>query len=389
MPVFKAYFKVLRAALPGIVSYMAIFLALSVVFTFAAPSSAGGQFTQSKIAMAVINRDGESPVATGLTDYLASTNKLVDLPDNPDQLQDALFFRRVEYVVIIPAGFEAGFLADDDVALERVAVPGSTSSHYVDHQVDKYLNTLRLHRQHGRTANWDELLSAVQKDLAKETPVQLQTASGTAETPGFIYYFGYLAYTLLAVVMLGISTIMLAFNKPDVQQRTACSPLSTRRVNLQLAVGHTLFAVTAWAILMAFAFIMYGKEMITSGGLGWVTLNSLAFTIVCASIGLLVGNLVRDHNTQSAAVNVLTLGMSFISGVFVPQSVLSPAVLSFAKFLPSYWYVRTHEAIHELVLSPLTNTMQIAGPLLIQLGFAAAIFAVTLLLSKERRVSMS
>jgi ABC-2 type transport system permease protein len=213
--------------------------------------------------------------------------------------------------------------------------------------------------------------------------------SASTVTVGYIYYFSYLAYTLLAVILLGVSSIMLAFNKPDVQRRMACGPIAARSINLQLAAGHAVFALSCWAVMMLFALILYGKALLSSEILGWLTLNSLIFTIVCTSIGLLVGSLIRDHNAQGAAVNMITLGMSFICGVFVPQSILSPAVLAFAKFLPGYWYIRAHESIRDLLLSPLATRAPLLSQMLIQLGFAAAIFSVTLLLSKERRASVS
>lgn len=388
MPVFKAYFKVLRKALPGMLLYLAVYMALSVFFTLAAPA-ASEQFQPARLRVAVINRDDDSPLAAGLTAYLAGTHQLVSYPDDPEQLQDALFYRDLEYIVIIPDGFEAGYLVGNDIALQTVVVPGSTSSHYVDLQIDKYLNTLKLHQQFGRHHSWAELQAAVEKDLANKTPVTVHNASGAADKPGFVYYFGYLAYSLVAIVMLGVSTIMLAFNKPDVQNRMSCGPLAVRKINLQLAAGHAIFALCTWAVMMLLGCALYGSSMLSSELFGWFAANSLVFTAVCVSIGLLVGSLIKNHNAQNAAVNVITLGMSFVCGVFVPQSMLTPSVLAFAKFLPSYWYVRAHDTISATLVLPMADKGPIYGPILIQLGFAAAIFAVTLFLSKERRVSLS
>ncbi len=76
--------------------------------------------------------------------------------------------------------------------------------------------------------------------------------------------------------------------------------------------------------------------------------------------------------------------MSFLCGVFVPQSVMSESVLAVGRFLPAYWYIRANDAIAALSTSQSVNLRPIYGSMLIQLGFAAAIFSGALLFSKER-----
>jgi len=71
----------------------------------------------------------------------------------------------------------------------------------------------------------------------------------------------------------------------------------------------------------------------------------------------------------------------------VPQAIMSKAVLSVARFLPSYWFVRANDTITELSKFTTDSLRPIYGSILIQLGFAVALFSVTLLLSKERRLS--
>jgi ABC-2 type transport system permease protein len=95
----------------------------------------------------------------------------------------------------------------------------------------------------------------------------------------------------------------------------------------------------------------------------------------------------EQRGSQAGAINVITLGMSFLGGVFVPQSVMSKSVLSVGRFLPSYWFVRANDAIGELSRFDPGSLRPIYGSILIQLGFAAALFSVALLLSKERRLS--
>lgn len=386
MPVFRAYFKVMRTAWPVMLINLGVLLGLAMVFSSTAGPVQSRAFSQARTAVAVINRDGESPLVTGLTGYLADTQKLVSYPDDPERLQDALYFRNVEYVLIIPRGFSAAFPTENPVALQKVIVPDSTSSRYVDQGIDNYLKTYRLYQKYGKTVSAAELAKVVRDDLSAEIQVSMPVSAASGPRP-FVFFFGYMTYTLLMLVVLGVSTVMLSFNQADVRRRNLCAPLSARRMTMQLAAGHALVALGWWAALVVFGLTLYGRNLLASGLLGLFCLNSLAYTAVCVSIALLVGTFIRNRSAQSAAVNVIGLGMSFLSGAFVPQSLLSPVVLSFSRFLPAYWYVKANDAIGALTRPSQDSVSPIYGNVLILIGFAAAIFSVTLLLTKERAKS--
>ena len=90
---------------------------------------------------------------------------------------------------------------------------------------------------------------------------------------------------------------------------------------------------------------------------------------------------------MSAAANVISLGCCFISGVFVPQEYLGDTVLSIAKFNPTYWYVKANDEISVLVNYNKENLMPIFISMLIVFGFAIAIYALTLVIIKQKRLS--
>ena len=190
MQVFKAYFKVMRASAGAISIYVAIFLGLSVAFSLAEAPQEAGRFAQTRTPIAVINRDGDASLAQGLAGYLADTSRVVPYPDDPEKLQDALFFRDVEYIAIIPAGFSADFLSGRDCAVQNVTVSGSISSRYVDMRIDKYLRTARLRHQYGGDQSQEELAATVRADLAQGTPVTVLSSSATnGSENGFVFYY--------------------------------------------------------------------------------------------------------------------------------------------------------------------------------------------------------
>ena len=388
MQVFKAYFKVMRGSAVSLAISLGVFMGIAVLFSFIAPKTSIADFEPTRTPVAVINRDGDTELAQGLVDYLAHTVQPVSYPDDEEKLQDALFYRKVEYIAIIPSGFSDAFMSGKDCAIGKVIVPDSTSSYYVDMSIDKFLNTVRLHRLYGGEKDEVQLVAAAMADLAVDTQVTMRSFGRTHGSPEpYSYYYAYCAYALLAMIMTGVSSIMIAFNEKDLYMRNLCAPLPKRSMRLQLAAGHGVFALGCWGILVLGSFILHGKSLLPSGLVGLYSLNTLAFAVVCAGIGFLVGSSVKSYGAQAGAMNVIAMGMSFLGGVFVPQSIMSKSVLAVAKFLPSYWFIRANDAISELSRFTGESLRPIYGSILIQLGFAVAVFSVTLLLSKERRVS--
>ena len=121
-----------------------------------------------------------------------------------------------------------------------------------------------------------------------------------------------------------------------------------------------------------------------SGHIWYGVLNSASFTLVSVSIALLFSELGVKENVLSFVTQVLGLGMAFLCGMFVPQEMLSSGVLGAARFLPAYWYVRANDMICGLS-SDAFKSSTVLICIGIQVLFAAAIFAVSLIVKKNKK----
>jgi ABC-2 type transport system permease protein len=367
--------------------YVGIFLFFAVMTSKLYTNPVNTDFTEAKINMVFINHDEDSKLVEGLKDYLNKNANIINIPDNTQKLQDALFFRQVEYIVKVPKGFYDGLKTGKAVQLEKIALSGSASGIYMDSIINKYLNTAKIYAGNISGISDDEIVRLIDKDLAQKTEVKIENpAPAKPSSERCMYYYNYLAYSLFAVLILGVSSVMMAFNNADLKRRNLCSPLKLKNMNLQLILGNISFAVLAWLAMILTSFIMYGGYMFSTKG-ALLLLNSFIFTLAALSISFLIGNLVKNRNAMSAAANVVSLGTCFISGVFVPQMLLGKTVLKIASFTPTYWYVKANNEIADLVNFGMENLTPVLSNMLIEFGFAAAVLAVTLAVIKQKRVS--
>ncbi len=388
MSVFNTSMKILRSKLPILLIYVVVIVMVSILMMAAMGSqeNVSDTFEQKGCAITVINRDLGGKLSEGLEEFLFRTNQKVSIDDDKEKLQDALYYENTAYILLIPEGFSEAFLAGEEVFLSKTTLPDSIESYYVDMQIDQYLNAVRLYMQAG-IKNTEEILEFVSADLDSSANAEIIVSENpnSDDSQLHIFYFNYLSYSMLALMILGISTILISFHQKDLYRRNLCAPIKLIRMNGELILGISVFAGACYFILIGCGLALHWEKLWDFKLLSLLCLNFLVFSIVCVGIGFLTGVFVRSYNVQSAVANVVTLSMSFLCGVFVPQSIMSASVLKFSQFLPAYWYVKANHLIGSLSDISLEQLKAILGCLGIELLFAAALFAAALAISKKKR----
>ncbi|HPR96902.1 MAG TPA: ABC transporter permease [Thermotogota bacterium] len=384
MQVFKAYFKIIKKNLPMLSIYMIIFMAVAIGTTSSNQTNGISNFTEAKSRIALINEDSGSAFSDGLEDYIRKNTVIVNIEDEEEALRDALFFEKINYILRIPEGFSDDFMNGRACTLEETQGLDKTSGIFTETLLNKFLNIASLYAGSGMTQA--ETVEKTLNDLSLDTTVIMKNFdSGLSDGQKISYFFNSASYSLTIIVIFAIATFMLIFNQSLIKHRTLCSPLSQNRVSAQILLANLCLAIAVWGITMICGLVMYGTELFTLNGFLW-GLNLFIFSLVALSISFFAGNVIKSRQTISAVANTIALGFSFICGAFVPQNLLGPNVLSFARFLPTYWYIRASNQIGTLKTFSGEAGETVIIAFLIQLGFFAAIMAVSLVISKQRRV---
>lgn len=389
MQVFKTYFKIIKKNSMSLIIYFIVFAAVSIMITSAIQNQTNSAFATIKNRIAIFSEEKQdSPVVDGLIQYLSENAQIVNLADGAESIQDALFYNNVDYVLRIPNGFTDSVISgNNSVQLEKTTAASTAAGMSIDLLVNKYLNLTGFYLKNMPGISLSDAVSHVSKDLGVTSDVSFRANTEQTTTVNLSYYFRFAAYPLLAILIMGITTIMLVFNEPNITKRNMCTPLSPYRMNLQIFLGNATFAVAVWLAMCILNFILYGQATFSYGVI-LLCLNALVFTVVCLAIGFLAGKYIRSGVAQSAFANVVALGISFISGIFVPQELLSPTVLKIASFTPGFWYVKAADGIRDLSTLTVQNVTPVINDMLIQLAFAAAFILIALVASKQRRQNM-
>ena len=378
MQVFKTFAKVAKKKFPNTITYFIVFFVLIVAMSFQADSSSGNQFRVSSVDICLIDED-QSEASQALCNYLSSIHHRVSLDSyDRESLQDNLYYYQIGYVLTIPSGFEERLQSGECKDLVETSKRGdSASGYFVDRQVDAYLNSVAAYLAGGFSLQ--EALDDTNHSLESVPEVHSIRFADTTKSAGTLmyYFFQYLPYVALMILMCGLSPVLMAFHEKKIDARIRCSALANIRISSQLGLACFAYVFFIWIVFLVVASALTDPSQFFSCKGLMCILNSGVFMLVAAAIALLLGAFNLDMNIVNMVSNILALGMSFLCGIFVPQSILGDKVLAIGRFLPAYWNVRVINMLAPF--SDDTLSMQTYWICIgVQLLFFAVLFSVYL-----------
>lgn len=380
MIVFKNYLRIAKTYLPIIIIYSAIFITFAI-FASTSGSMSSGEYQSTKTKIAIINNDTGSTFIENFEEYIDEKAQLVKIDSDEESLKDALFFRKVDYIMTIPKNYTMDFMAKKDVKIETMQVPDSYTSTYSKTLMNKYLNTANVYLAAG--IDDATLASKVKQDLNQEAKVEMTVKENSSQVISAASFYNFANYTLLAIIVVIVAMIMVSFNQDKIKRRNLVSPVSYKSLNRQLLLGNIVVSFGVWLVYAIASFVLYPEVMTTTSGL-LLLINSAIFTIFVLVFSFFVSSLTNNREVISGVSNVVGLGSSFIGGAFVPQAMLGSFVLGIAKFTPTYWYIKANNDIAKLTEYSFESIKSIIFNMIVVLGFALLFYIIIQVFSRLR-----
>lgn len=381
MKVYRGYMRIVARNIGLLCMYIGIAVGIALISQAGMEEQASGGFAALRQPVAVIDREG-GLLGKALTGYVEQEQKLVRVKDEEQAIQDELFYRNVSCVIIVPEGAEEAF-REGRAALEIIQVPGSAAEYYMDARINSFLNQIRVY-----CAGGFSMEEACERALAlaqSEPSVTLLDVNGNkGERPAYNLFFQCLPYGLMGGLIMCLSTVILEFKKKEIERRVHCSPVPLWVQNLA-AIGCFLTVGSAvWAVCMAVQAIQYAGGIFTSSNAVYYILNSLVCMATAMSLACLAGMMAKHAGTLNGISNVITLGLCFLGGVFVPIEMLNGGTKKVSVFLPTYWYSKINGILGDFAQLDPELLRTVWQGLFIQILFSAACFGVTMAVVRAR-----
>lgn len=378
MQVFKAFIKISRQSIGIILTYTIIFIVFLEMMSRFNSTATASEFTESSINIAVIDNDNSS-LSNNLLKYIDSKHNIIDIDTDIDDIRDSMYRRSVDYVLIIPENFYENIIAGNNISLESYKLPDSVAAEFVELQLNNFISVYTAYID--MLDNSDLAYEKTANVLKAEAEVSVADSTSSDEISIPHYFYLFLTYILLSVIVMCITPILITMNTEEIKIRTLCSSLSSVKRNIFIAISTFSLGLIIFLLFTVFSLIRFSSDMFSTVGMLRI-LNCFIYMIVCLGISFSAGVFLKNRNTVSMLANVIGLGSSFLTGVFVDRSLLAPSVLAVGKFLPCYWYINVE---NELLRFGNHNTQTIIYGYGMQILFAIVLFALGIVFSKSRK----
>ena len=378
MTVFKAFLKVLSKNKIMIIIYTGILIGISVASLKTSDTSTN--FVAVEPDVIIINEDVNKGVTKGFIDYMNDNCDIIDNIKTEEEIDDSLFYRRADYVIYIPKGFNEDFLSGKNPEI-KVKSNGDYQASLAEMMIKRYFKTAENYRD--SSFSQEEIIVKTKETINKEAKIEMTTKLDTDVLEKMDFYYNFASYSISAALVYVVCMILNSFREEKIRKRTEISSVNYRKHNRQLLLSNCIFSIVLWFVYVIASSIIIGNSVFDTHGYIFM-INSLIFTICSTALAFLIGTLITNKNAIAGIVNVWALGSSFLCGVFVPMDLLPDVVIKAGHLLPTYYYVEANNKISKLenintdTLKPIITNMGIV------LGFMIVFIVLTNIISKKK-----
>jgi len=377
MIVFKTFLKVLNKCKMPIILYTT-FLIFFGGFNMKS-SETSLTFVSTKPNILIVNKDEETGITKNLIDYLNNVTNVIKVKE--ELIDDSLFYREVNLVVYIPENYRKSFLKKENKKIE-IKSTGDYYASLAEMQLNRYLELSEFYLENN--IDEDTLIKYINDTLSKETKIEIKSKLDANAINKATFFYNFMNYSLLAGCIYVICLVISSFKSNHVNKRIIISSMNYKKHNGILLLSNGLFALILWLFYIILSFILLGDIMFTAQGIIYI-INSLVFTIFCVSLAFFLSNLIENKNAINGIINVVALGSSFLTGVFVPMTFLPDAVLKIAHILPSYWFVKTNEALKTIETINIDTIKPLMLNMIVIIIFTIIFIILTNIITKRKQ----
>lgn len=380
MTVFKGFLQVLLRNIAFVILFTTIMVVMGLTAFQTSPSSSG-DFTASKPTVLVINRGNDTALTKSFNSYLAGQTTKADTGSSEREIDDALYYETLSYVVYLPSDFTETILKGEKPVVD-IKTRASSESASAEVLVSRFLRLATGYGQY--LTDEDELVKAVNSSLKLDSKVSLTSHldQKTLHNVTALYNFG--SYTLLAGGTYVITMILAAFSVVNIRKRTLVSPTRPIRIDLSLIAGCALIVAFLVALNVLLVRILL-PGIADTGREGLYALNIAAFGLPVLAIGFFIAKITNNKEALGAIINVVALASAFLCGAFIPRELMPDAVVAIGKALPSFYYIDNNNALAEMTSFTGATASQFWENIGVQVGYALALWIGAAILTRLRR----
>lgn len=379
MTVFNTFWKVINKYKGTIILFTVMLILFGGINTTTSNNSL--DFTNDKPDILIINNDQNKGLTKNLISYLKENTNVKDIKDE-EEIDDALFYRQVNYIIYIPNNYRNDILSGINPKI-NIKTTGDYDSSLAEIILKRYLKTQEVYSK--TTSNEEELIEKINTNLKTQSEVSITSTVNTDKTSKVSRYYSFASYSIMYTIIFIICMVLASFNEKAIKKRTIISSMNYKTYNKLILKASFLYSIIVWLLFMILGMILFPDTVISLRGLIY-NINAFIFTFASLTLALLISSLSSNKNAITGIANVVCLGSAFLCGAFIPTTWLPETVIKISRIFPTYWYVNSNDLLSSLEKINLNTIEPIIINMLVVLLFSLTFIVLTNIISKKKQI---
>lgn len=355
MKVYKLFFKILWDKKVRVIATLAIFF---LIFTRFIPTEDQiNQLQFQQVKLVYFDKD-QSDLSQALTQYLEANNEIIEIEEDKELIEDALFEGNLEYAMIIEEGFQEDVEAGETPPIQTYVMGNEMSMNIVDGQINNFLGIYHTYHIFFEENLQDEDRQWILSEMEETMDVEIESSIVAEEYgdvvssfEGLTYYLIFLSYPMIAVCFLLIGETITKMESSKLKRRDLVSGFPEGKRTIQIFLSSYIFMLIIWLLfLVPLPFLIKINPLAYDAG-RMMLFSSFIHVLATTSIVLLFAHIFPTKEAMNFFSTFISLLVCFSAGVFVTREFVWQPLLQGSKITPTYWDVWNQEMILERLSS--------------------------------------
>ena len=340
MIVYKYFLKLAYRLKSYAIIFLVIFIGMGLSQVLGNQEVTGFQDTKYKV---VIKDDsnGNSEIINAMIASLKKDHKVTLTTNSDNSMKEAVYANDADGAMWIPSDVDARINKGEEAL--NMEIGNSLEGNLLREYVNSYIRYAVVLKNQGNFSaeNMDKILK-------EQATVNVISKDATVKDDDFYakfgeIYFAYTPYVYISVFIFLLGLIFAKLETVEVAKRIVIGMKSVNQVTIEKFLGGLTVVGIIVGINLLFVAIV-APSFYVSAGAPKALMLTFASALTAYALAFLCSVIIGDNTYgYSAASTVVGMGVSFISGIFVPLSLLNPVAISIAKFFPVYYVISAAE----------------------------------------------
>lgn len=340
MIVYKYFLKLAYRLKSYAIIFLVIFMGMGLSQVLGNQEVTGFQDTKYKVVIKD-ESEGNSDIINAMTASLKKDHKVTLTTNSDNSMKEAVYANDADGAIWIPSDVDARINKGEEAL--NMEIGNSLEGNLLREYVNSYIRYAVVLKNQGKFSaeNMDKILK-------EQATVSVISKDATVKDADYYakfgeIYFSYTPFVYISVFIFLLGLIFALLEKDEVAKRIIIGMKSVNRVTFEKFLGGLTVVGIIVGINLVFVAILAPSFYVSAGAPKSLMLT-ISMALTAYALAFLCSVIIGDNRYgYSAASTVVGMGLSFISGIFVPLSLLNPVAISIAKFFPVYYVISAAE----------------------------------------------